>query len=633
MSVKYEWLWLSLGFWFLHCLFDFKSSLIVFSLFGFFLYFRFKKIWVLGLWCLFYLIYALNLPQEKPLLHEKTYTIQEIRSSYCIAGDKKGNKLLIYGLENPAFFDTLQISSKQIEPISSLENLNLFSWKNYMNKQQIYYQTRSTDKNIIQHSSSIKARLFRRLSKNPVYLKVFYNFNKDESFFQSMSLGLIGFLSLLKKNIKNTMLSLFWICIVSILYGYLFVFSAGLVRFILWQILSVLPIKKIFKVSLFVFCFTLLFPHDAFNMAFVLPSAMLLTDLFSTESNKIFLKRSLLIFFQMCYFSSINVFTLLSYSFLLKIWGIYFIYCCLSLFLPYEPFWPEKAVSLFEWHWSVSYLFIFIFLLFFFRLLYTSSFKYKIRMTALLLGLCLFPYLDPFFHVYFLNIGQGDCALIVEPFKKSAVMIDCGQNLYRDNVETIIYPFLQSLHIRKIDALILTHDDFDHSGGKESLEKKIEIGEIITSPLKEPKVSYSFHSLLQTRKAKDENDQSILCHIQYDEFSYLFTGDASVDIEKQMMESYEPLDCDVLKVGHHGSKTSSSYEFIDWLAPKIGIISVGKNNKYHHPSPEVLDTFEDLGVNVLQTKDMGMIHLFTFHNRMFLQSANGYISCIIKNTD
>lgn len=631
MSVKYEWLWLSLGFWMLHVLFDFSKSLMLFSLFGFYLYFRFKKVWVLSLWTVLYLLYALSLMKPTPLLHQETFTIQEIRSSYCIAADNKGRRLLVYGLEDAAFFDTLHVPANKIEPIDSIDNLNLFSWKNYMKRQDVHYQAYLTDKNITKRSASVKANLFRKLSKDPVYLKVFYNFNKDESFFQSMSLALIGFLSIVRKRINNSVPALFIICIFSSFYGYLFIFSAGLVRFILWQIIGLLPLRKINKISLFIFSFTFLFPQDVLNMAFVLPSGMLLIDLFGRSENSNLLKKSLLMFLQLLYFSSLNFFTLLSYSLLQKIWGLYFIYCFLSLFLKYHPIWPDQGVSFFEWNWSLSYLYIFLFLFCFLLFLYSPKFKNKIFLKTVLCSLFVFPYLDPFFHVYFINIGQGDCALIVEPFKKSAVMIDCGQNLYRDNVETIIYPFLKSLHISKLNSLIISHDDFDHSGGKDNLKKKMEIHEIITDPFKEPNVSYTFSSLLKNRQAKDENDKSILSYIEYDQFSYLFTGDASAEIEKQMIENYEPIECDVLKVAHHGSKTSSAYEFIDWLRPEMGVISVGKKNKYHHPSKEVLDVFEDLGVNILQTKDLGMVHLFTFKNHMFIQTANGYISHIQKS--
>lgn len=103
-------------------------------------------------------------------------------------------------------------------------------------------------------------------------------------------------------------------------------------------------------------------------------------------------------------------------------------------------------------------------------------------------------------------------------------MIDCGQNLYRDNVERIIMPFLENKNIHAIDTLILTHDDFDHNGGYESLKDKIEIKQVIEDSNDKVNVDYPFYLLLSEREAKDTNDSSIISYFTYDHFTYLFMG-------------------------------------------------------------------------------------------------------------
>ncbi len=211
----------------------------------------------------------------------------------------------------------------------------------------------------------------------------------------------------------------------------------------------------------------------------------------------------------------------------------------------------------------------------------------------------------------------------MEPFNRSATMIDCGQNLYRDNIEEIVFPFLEDRGISKLDLLLLTHDDFDHSGGLESLQNKIEIEQIITDSSQ--KLPYPFmQNLLIDRVAEDENETSLITYIQYDGFRYLFMGDASANIEQQLMDQYTSIPCDVLKVGHHGSNTSSSKRFIDWIVPKFSMISVGKDNRYHHPSPEVIANLNDVSSIILQTQDVGALHFMTWKNHLFLETDAGY---------
>ncbi len=98
---------------------------------------------------------------------------------------------------------------------------------------------------------------------------------------------------------------------------------------------------------------------------------------------------------------------------------------------------------------------------------------------------------------------------------------------------------------------------------------------------------------LNTKKYDNENDNSSVIYFNYNSYKFLFMGDAGVEKEKDILEKYNISDIDVLKVGHHGSKTSSDKKFIDEIKPKYSIISVGKNNRYGHPNKEVLDTLND----------------------------------------
>lgn len=213
-------------------------------------------------------------------------------------------------------------------------------------------------------------------------------------------------------------------------------------------------------------------------------------------------------------------------------------------------------------------------------------------------------------YVYFIDVGQGDSALIVTKNNKS-VLIDTGGKVGSNYslMKSNVIPFFKSIGIRKLDYLFITHGDYDHAGygidlvnnfnaknrftnkGKyNSLEKKLNIKSFNNSYIKIDNVEiYSLNSKLYN----NENSDSLVLLVIIDNYKLLFMGDASINTEKDIMNNYDIGDVFILKVGHHGSKTSSSEEFINNVNPKYSIISVGKNNKFGHPNKEVLDNLSN----------------------------------------
>ena len=213
-------------------------------------------------------------------------------------------------------------------------------------------------------------------------------------------------------------------------------------------------------------------------------------------------------------------------------------------------------------------------------------------------------------YVYFIDVGQGDSALIVTKNNKS-VLIDTGGKVGSNYslMKSNVIPFFKNIGIRKLDYLFITHGDYDHAGygidlvnnfnvknrftnkGKyNSLEKKLNIKSFNNSYIKIDNVEiYSLNSKLYN----NENSDSLVLLVIIDNYKLLFMGDASINTEKDIMNNYDIGDVFILKVGHHGSKTSSSEEFINSVNPKYSIISVGKNNKFGHPNKEVLDNLSN----------------------------------------
>lgn len=242
--------------------------------------------------------------------------------------------------------------------------------------------------------------------------------------------------------------------------------------------------------------------------------------------------------------------------------------------------------------------------------------------------------------VTFLDVDQGDATLIETPSGK-VILVDLGKN----HAKRVLVPVLQAKGINKIDVLIISHFDLDHYGSLFELLEHIEVGSVIDNGRGELKISnyadvlkrhkikrfkgsaehdlefddgvkIDFLTLLPGQVMDSENNYSIAMKISYLDLGILLTGDLEVDGEALLARVYgETLDVDILKIGHHGSKTSSIVPFLNYVTPDIAIASAGKRNHYGHPNPDVIKRFNDAGVHVLQTNRHGAITVIKSKNR------------------
>ena len=205
-------------------------------------------------------------------------------------------------------------------------------------------------------------------------------------------------------------------------------------------------------------------------------------------------------------------------------------------------------------------------------------------------------------YVSFINVGQGDSTLI--KYKNSTVLIDTGGNKNKDIATNVLIPYFKKNQIYHVDLLITTHDDFDHSGAVKSLIRNFTVKEYIKDYTKFPiningleLTNYNIYPDLWS----EENDRSLVLGFKINQYNYLVMGDAPIKIEKEIIKNNEYIPCDILKVGHHGSKTSTSEEFVKYLSPTIGVISCGKNNYYGHPHSVVLGILRKYDVVIRRT--------------------------------
>ena len=257
---------------------------------------------------------------------------------------------------------------------------------------------------------------------------------------------------------------------------------------------------------------------------------------------------------------------------------------------------------------------IYYFLLFF-KIKFSKK-KYNFFIFLFIVFLYFRPFISSNYYLL-IDVDQGDSSLL--HISNKTIVIDTGGD-YNDNTSyslNKIIPYLKSKGIRKIDYLILTHGDNDHMGDAIDLVQNFMVKEVIFNignynklekklikALNEKKIKYQRGAkyldiknnklyFLNTCEYDNENDNSNVIYFNYGSYKFLLMGDAGIEKEKDILNKYNLSNIDFLKVGHHGSNTSSSKYFIERIKPKYSLISVGEDNKYGHPKGSVLDILKN----------------------------------------
>ena len=219
--------------------------------------------------------------------------------------------------------------------------------------------------------------------------------------------------------------------------------------------------------------------------------------------------------------------------------------------------------------------------------------------------------------IVFVNVGQGDCIHIRSEGKN--VLIDGGGNAYYNVGERTLKPYLLHNGVKQLNLGLITHQHSDHYKGLEELNEIYSIGTITQLELGE-KIHLSEKVTIEAiwpvqrhrndMKTEDENENNTVYLIQYKGIKTMVTGDLTEEDELAMIERYrgtDILECDILKVAHHGSNTSSCEEFLDAVKPRIAVIQVGANNSYGHPHQETLDKLATRGIKTYRTDLNGAV--------------------------
>lgn len=236
-------------------------------------------------------------------------------------------------------------------------------------------------------------------------------------------------------------------------------------------------------------------------------------------------------------------------------------------------------------------------------ILFSLIIKNKTILHLLLILCLLLPINNPYAHISFIDVGQGDSILIKGKFNTYNILIDTGSKynygqLKKELINEGIY---------KIDYLIITHNDSDHNGNIDNLKNDFEINKIIEKP---QDIVYKdlYLNNIYLGTYDNDNDNSLIYYLIFDNYTFLFTGDISSKIEKELID-YSDLDkIDVLKVAHHGSKTATTDLFLKKTMPLIAVIST--SGQYNHPSKEVIERLSAYQVKTYITKEKGTISIY-----------------------
>jgi competence protein ComEC len=319
--------------------------------------------------------------------------------------------------------------------------------------------------------------------------------------------------------------------------------------------------------------------------------------------------------------------------------------------LPYTNFTPGRP------HTILTIFYIILIILFFYVWEKEPYLKKGMHLTILVVTLLFIQpcwnWLNPYGEVTMIDVGQGDSILIHFPHGRGNYLIDTGGSLNfieekwkqpskpfevgRD----VVVPFLRGKGITKIDKLILTHGDMDHIGGASSILSELKVKQILMPSVTEPsemeqlitkeaarqripviKVSSgdNWHQgdnnfyIVNPKKnyTGERNRGSITIVAEIGGISWFFGGDLDQVGEEAIRQQYPNLTIDVLKAGHHGSKTSSAEAFIHQIKPKVALISAGEHNRFGHPHQEVLDRLAAINVKIYRTDQQGAITYFFY---------------------
>lgn len=573
-------------------------------------------------------------PQESAVpTQEETLIITQQRGNYAIASWREG-RIVLYGAEAYGTDDTLQ-ASLTCQPLSANRNFGLFDWQSYMAKRGITLTCTISDDTLIRQGQTPRAWLWTRiqaqeeqirswLSQSLSHIRVDDRLNDlISSNGMHVSLLLHGVSALLAlwlspRKAKGVCLGL-CACFLYLDGGCDSLLRIFLFRLAMWCFPKHDPKDRL---GIAVLALLLCRPYLAAELVFVLPVLFHLIQCFQYHPlPRMMLSFLVLVPLQFYYFHCVDVIEILLFPLYRLLLAGNFL-AALGYILVPCPLWHLFAQGILSvaafldgislcFYYQPSCLFVIAWIAV--LLAYVGEGKRRCLVSFCVMALWsqLAPYVRPYAQVMMLDVGQGDCFLISLPFHQGNILIDAAGSDTRELADDIIVPVLRAQGISALDLVIITHEDMDHSGSLSRLQQEIPVKEIITQKGMES-ISFgpfTFHFPLHDLTFDSPNENSILTYIDLFHTSFLFMGDAGKTAEQALIQAYPDLRADVLKVGHHGSKSATSLSFLQQLHPTLALISCGDHNRYAHPHEETRNALSQMEVSWLDTPNHGAVSI------------------------
>ena len=578
-----------------------------------------------------------------PLKGSHVYSgrVESIRDNYLIVRDGL-NQILVY-YQGEACLDDEIIVDDDLTAITSYDNFDVSSFSLWAKGNNIIGQLNLNEYRIQTPSASLRGKIYRhnqRIGNLWINELLFGSgLDLDSSYaYLFIQCGLhISFLARFIKQVagyfvyqdKASMITIVIMSCLAVILRFPFVY----LRTIVFLVCSYLIEDKRNALALSIIALCFLKPYYVCSTAFLIPVGMRLISLFSSRRLKS-AGRLYLAVIQLRFYGYVNVISLLAFSVFSRVSCYLYVAALLFSLSPVEL----KFLSLIKDYLALldripqlllrgkpDIVLVFILLGCVINYLSSEHRKHLILATVLLTISFNRRLLCPFYTITQLDVGQGDSALITVPFSAKGLLIDVAGNTYKDIGNDIILPYLYGQGIRSCD-IIITHDDYDHSG---SLDKVIE-GIRTYNVYRSKQQTISFADLciqdpLWDREYEDSNDNSLISYFTIGDFSFLYLGDISSAVESDLVDRYGDMKVDIVKLAHHGSRSASSEKLISHYQFPIALISAGRNNSYDHPHKEVVERLESFHVKTYSTKQHGAIRMIVMKGLMIIVQPSGQL--------
>ncbi len=564
--------------------------------------------------------------KQEPLM-EYAYAIK-VNQKYAIL-QNKNEKIIVY-TEEPLLIDAKYHIEGELQEVTSSLHFYGFNYDNWLKNQGIYYSLQYEDIQLIKEYPSIRHWIQKRIQKiedkmtKEILYKSLLNIKTDDDWMQENGFsysGMILIVNWLLKYFLNPKKRKRILIFLDIILNIIYRFPLLLVENLLFLLLSSKYSSK--KCTGIVMTMIMLFyPSQLLSASFLIPAIYRYSFLFSDQRKAGSCFFVLLI--QSYLFQSINILKTFLYPILQRLNGLLFLSALLYLFCSISFYQPivsclsciQNLFSYFDWNGSIFGIGISLFLIC--LMIIKRNNYYFVKASIVLCVFQITGLFHPCMEMTVINVSQGDAILIRAPFNQDNILIDTG----KPSAYSSLTNLLDAKGIHTIHTLIISHSDDDHSGNQDAILEDYDVKQCITShqSLIQSNVFQLYD--LNTIDNDNENESSIVNLINLNGMQVCLMADATTDSEKAIMNQYPSLTCNLLKLGHHGSKTSSSDKFLDQVQPNIGLISSGSYSIYHHPSEETIQKLLKRHIPYFDTKEVGDITILCFyHFNLFITSS------------